>query len=97
MCTGPCNANPWTGSRSSCGTIPRPGGDWAKLLEIPPEYVSVAMGDDIRQAWVSNNHPMEGIVHDRDGQSHVDDWGVEWTRIDGFNQISKYPLGERHR
>ncbi len=63
-----------------------------KLLEIPPECVPQVMGDDIRQAWVSNNHPMEGIVHERDGQSHVDDWGVEWTRIDGFNQISKYPL-----
>jgi uroporphyrinogen decarboxylase len=63
-----------------------------KLLEIPPEYVPQAMGDDIRQAWVSNNHPMEGIVHEQDGQSHVDDWGIEWTRIDGFNQISKYPL-----
>jgi uroporphyrinogen decarboxylase len=65
-----------------------------KLLEIPPEYVPQAMGDDIRQAWVSNNHPMEGIVHEQDGQSHVDDWGVEWTRIDGFNQISKYPLAK---
>jgi uroporphyrinogen decarboxylase len=65
-----------------------------KLLEIPPEFVPQAMGDDIRQAWVSNNHPMEGIVHERDGQSHVDDWGVEWTRIDGFNQISKYPLAD---
>ncbi len=63
-----------------------------QLLEISPEYVPQVMGDDIRQAWVSNNHPMEGIVHERDGQSHVDDWGVEWTRIDGFNQISKYPL-----
>jgi uroporphyrinogen decarboxylase len=63
-----------------------------KLLDIPPEYVPQAMGDDVRQAWVSNNHPMEGIVHERDGQSHVDDWGVEWTRIDGFNQISRYPL-----
>jgi len=65
-----------------------------KLLEIPADYVPSAMGDDIRQAWVSNNHPMEGIVHERDGQSHVDDWGVEWTRIDGFNQISKYPLAD---
>jgi uroporphyrinogen decarboxylase len=64
----------------------------ARLLEIPAEYVSLVMGDDIRQAWVSNNHAMEGIVHERDGQSHVDDWGIEWTRIDGFNQISKYPL-----
>lgn len=66
----------------------------ATLLEIPAEYVAVAMGDDIHQAWVSNNYAMEGIVHENDGESHVDDWGVEWTRIDGFNQISKYPLAE---
>jgi uroporphyrinogen decarboxylase len=65
-----------------------------ELLEIPAEYVSLAMGDDIRQAWVSNNHPMEGIVHEHDGESHVDDWGIEWTRTDGFNQISKYPLAD---
>jgi uroporphyrinogen decarboxylase len=63
-----------------------------QLLEIPPEYVPIAMGDDIRQAWVSNNHAMEGIVHEHDGDSHVDDWGIEWTRVDGFNQISKYVL-----
>jgi len=63
-----------------------------QLLEIPAAYVPVAMGDDIRQTWVSNNHAMEGIVHECDGQSHVDDWGIEWTRINGFNQISKYPL-----
>ena len=66
----------------------------AKLLEIPAECVPMAMGDDIRQAWVSNNHPMEGIVHERDGESHVDDWGIEWTRTDGFNQISGYPLAD---
>lgn len=63
-----------------------------RLLDVPPQYVPAVMGDDIRQAWVSNNYAMEGIVHERDGQSHVDDWGIEWTRIDGFNQISKYPL-----
>ncbi len=63
-----------------------------KILEIPAGYVSLAMGDDIRQAWVSNNHAMEGIVHERDGESHVDDWQIEWTRSNGFNQISKYPL-----
>jgi uroporphyrinogen decarboxylase len=66
----------------------------AGLLEIPIKYVSLVMGDDIRQAWVSNNHAMEGIVHEQDGDSHVDDWGIEWTRIDGFNQISKYPLAD---
>ncbi|UCE47635.1 MAG: hypothetical protein JSW47_18805, partial [Phycisphaerales bacterium] len=65
-----------------------------KLLEIPTECVPIAMGDDIRQAWVSNNHPMEGIVHEHDGESHVDDWGIEWTRTDGFNQISRYPLAD---
>jgi uroporphyrinogen decarboxylase len=52
------------------------------------------MGDDIRQTWVSNNYPMEGIVHKQDGESHVDDWGIEWTRTDGFNQISRYPLAD---
>ena len=63
-----------------------------RLLEIPAGYVPMAMGDDIRQAWVSNNYPMEGIVHEHDGESHVDDWGIEWTRTNGFNQISRYPL-----
>lgn len=63
-----------------------------RLLEIPTQYVPSVMGDDIHQVWVSNNHAMEGIVHERDGESHLDDWGVEWTRIDGFNQISRYPL-----
>ncbi len=63
-----------------------------RLLEVPPPYVPIVMGDDIRQTWVSNNYAMEGIVHERDGQSHVDEWGIEWTRIDGFNQISRYPL-----
>ena len=65
-----------------------------RLLEIPAGRVSLAMGDDIRQAWVNNNHAMEGIVHERDGESHVDDWDIEWTRIDGFNQISRYPLAD---
>jgi len=64
------------------------------LLEIPAKYVSLAMGDDIRQTWVSNNYPMEGIVHEHDGQSHVDDWEIEWIRTDGFNQIAKYPLSD---
>lgn len=65
-----------------------------RLLEIPAKYVPLAMGDDIRQAWVSNNYAMEGIVHEHDGQSHVDDWGIEWTRTNGFNQISNYPLAD---
>ena len=63
-----------------------------QLLEIPAGYVPLAMGDDIRQTWVSNNYPMEGIVHEHDGESHVDEWGIEWTRSNGFNQISQHPL-----
>lgn len=66
----------------------------AALLEIPVEFVGEAMGDDIRMTWVNNNYAMEGIVHENDGQSHVDDWGIEWTRQDGFNQITRSPLEE---
>jgi uroporphyrinogen decarboxylase len=35
---------------------------------------------------------MEGIVHEKDGQSHVDYWGIQWTRQHGFNQITCHPL-----
>lgn len=66
----------------------------AALLDVPAEHVPMVMGDDIRQAWVSNNHAMEGIVHERDGESHLDDWQIEWTRVEGFNQISRYPLAD---
>ena len=65
-----------------------------RLLEIPAEYVPLVMGDDIRQTWVNNNYAMEGIVHEHDGESHVDDWGIKWTRICGFNQISKYAMAD---
>ncbi len=63
-----------------------------KLLDIPPAFVSLAMGDDVRQTWVNNNYAMEGIVHEHDGEKHVDEWGIEWTRVLGFNQITGYPL-----
>lgn len=64
----------------------------AELLEISPSYVAEAMGDDVRQTWVSNNYAMEGIVHQFDGEMHVDDWGIEWIRQGPFNQIKTYPL-----
>lgn len=69
----------------------------ARLLEIPAQYVPVAMGDDIHQTWVHNNYAMEAVVHERDGDSHVDEWGIEWTRIGGFNQISGFPLAEQSK
>jgi uroporphyrinogen decarboxylase len=69
----------------------------AQLLEIPASRVAEAMGDDIRQTWVNNNYAMEGIVHDHEGASHVDFWGVQWTRIEGFNQITGFPLAHATR
>jgi len=50
------------------------------------------MGDDVRQTWVGNNYAMEGIVHQNDGETHVDDWGIEWIKQGPFNQIKFYPL-----
>ena len=66
----------------------------AKILEIPVYHLAEALGDDILMTWVNNNYAMEGIVHEKDGESHVDEWGIEWTRIDGFNQITHYPLAD---
>jgi len=62
------------------------------LLELPPNLVGDAMGNDVHQTWVNNNYAMEGITHEHDGESHVDDWGIIWTRGYSFNQISHYPL-----
>jgi len=72
--------------------------DTARLLagelEISSGQVAAATGDDVRQTWVSNNHAMEGIVHERDGQGHVDCWGVAWVKEGPFNQIRRSPLQE---
>ena len=64
----------------------------ARLLGIPHPYVSRAMGNDIAQAWVNNNFAMEGIVHENEGEGHVDFWGIEWVKRGPFNQIARYPL-----
>ena len=66
----------------------------ADLLEIPPGRVADAMADDVRQTWVGNNYAMEGITHERDGETHVDCWGVEWVKEGPFNQILHAPLQE---
>lgn len=62
------------------------------LLEIPREWVDEAMGNDIKMTWVNNNYAMEGIIHEHDGESHTDDWGIQWTKDGPFNQISRFPL-----
>jgi uroporphyrinogen decarboxylase len=66
----------------------------AEHLEIPVQHLARAMGDDIRQAWVNNNYAMEGIVHEREGETHTDFWGITWRREGEFNQIVTSPLAE---
>ena len=65
----------------------------AELLEIPPAYVDDVMQNDVHMTWVNNNYAMEGIVHEHDGQSHVDLWGIEWTKQGPYNQVTHFPLG----
>lgn len=72
------------------GTAARLG----RLLEIGPERVAEAMGNDVVQTWVSNNYPMEGVVHEKDGDEHTDRWGVTWQKQGHFNQILRSPLAE---
>ena len=62
------------------------------FLQVPCNRVADVMGDDVRQAWVGNNYAMEGIVHESDGETHTDFWGVEWVKEGPFNQIRRSPL-----
>ena len=64
----------------------------AERLEIEPGQVGEAMGNDVRMTWVNNNYAMEGIVHDHDGESHVDFWGIRWVKEGAFNQPTGFPL-----
>ena len=66
----------------------------AEELEIPAGDVAEAMGNDVRQAWVGNNQAMEGVIHEQDGETHRDAWGVEWVKEGPFNQILRSPLQE---
>ena len=67
------------------------------VLDIQPSFLDEVLGHDIKQTWVSNNYAMEGIVHDNEGDTHIDDWGIEWIKIDEFNQIKSYPLKDASR
>jgi uroporphyrinogen decarboxylase len=73
---------------------PDTAGRLGQVLEIPPERVAETMGNDVRQTWVGNNYAMEGITHEREGEGHVDFWGVEWVKVGPFNQIRRSPLAE---
>ncbi|MGA3265293.1 MAG: uroporphyrinogen decarboxylase family protein [Verrucomicrobiota bacterium] len=73
---------------------PETTGQLARLLEVPPELVGEVMGNDVKMTWVNNNYAMEAIVHEHDGESHTDYWGIEWTKDGPFNQISHFPLAQ---
>lgn len=64
----------------------------SERFEIPAEHVDEVLGNDVRMTWVNNNYAMEGIVHERDGESHVDDWGIKWVKEGPYNQIAHFPL-----
>jgi uroporphyrinogen decarboxylase len=69
----------------------------AELFEVPPEYVDTVLGNDVRMTWVNNNYAMEGIVHERDGQSHTDFWGIRWVKEGPYNQVASFPLAGASR
>jgi uroporphyrinogen decarboxylase len=69
----------------------------ANLLEVPPAHVGEAMGNDVAMTWVNNNYAMEGIVHERAGEGHTDDWGIRWVKEGPYNQIDRFPLAEATR
>ncbi len=69
----------------------------AGLLEIPPEHVATVMGNDVRMTWVNNNYAMEGIVHEHDGETHEDFWGIRWIKQGPYNQIDRFPLAAASR
>lgn len=66
----------------------------AKHLGIAPHQVDEAMGNDVRQVWVGNNYAMEGIVHEHEGETHTDAWGITWVREGQFNQVQHSPLAQ---
>ena len=68
-----------------------------EVLEVPASAVGAAMGDDVRMTWVNNNWAMEGVVHEHDGESHVDPWGVRWVKEGAFNQPVGFPLADKSR
>lgn len=69
----------------------------AEVLEVPASAVGAAMGDDVRMTWVNNNWAMEGIVHEHEGEGHVDPWGVRWVKEGAFNQPVGFPLSGASR
>ena len=64
----------------------------ARLLDIPRHCVDMALGNDVRMAWVGNDYSVEGMTHDKDGEGHVDLWGIRWVKQGLSNQVAEHPL-----
>ena len=64
----------------------------AAFLGCEQQDEPFAFGNDVIQTWIGNNYAMEGIVHERDGEEHVDDFGIRWRKEGAFNQIVTSPL-----
>lgn len=69
----------------------------AEHFGVATETIDFVMANDVRQTWVNNNYAMEGIVHDCEGQGHLDEWGIRWERRHGFNQAAGFPLKNAER
>jgi uroporphyrinogen decarboxylase len=59
---------------------------------VPAETIARFMGNDVAQTWVGNNAAMEGIVHEYEGETHTDHWGITWVKEGPFNQVLHSPL-----
>jgi uroporphyrinogen decarboxylase len=64
----------------------------AERFEVSPAHVDEVLGNDVKMTWVNNNYCMEGIVHEHDGDWHVDPWGIKWMKEGPYNQITHFPL-----
>lgn len=71
---------------------PDAAGRLARTLEIPRHCVDAVLGNDVRMAWVNNDYSMEGVTHEREGEGHVDPWGIRWVKQGLSNQIAESPL-----
>ena len=67
----------------------------ARVLDIPRHCVDLALGNDVRMAWVANDYSIEGMPHDKEGEGHVDLWGIRWVKQGLFNRVAEHPLAER--
>ena len=63
----------------------------SKFFEVPADYLDVVLGNDVRMTWVNNNHYMEGVVHERDGQSHVDPWASSGSKKGPTTRSPSFP------